>query len=212
MSFQNQKHKILKFQNYLLLKLIFDPNKINLNQEMKNGIERKIKLRIFGKNFVNKNKYKYRIIYENKEYKLHEFFEEIDKDYNYNDLIKLKLRIFNNITNMSYMNDGCNTLVSISETNEIKEKISQKIIIVSTDNTNNVHGYYSISSHLQSKTPEIIYKNNLCKPINPLMSLDSVQNYNSINFNYLNNLIKRDELVPNLSNLIVIDLNHMFYE
>ena len=115
MSFQIQiPHKIFKFQKYQILKFVFDPKKINQDKEYKNGIKSEFKLRIFGKNFINKNKIKSRIIYRNKGYRSFEYFEEIDKDYNHNDLIKLKLRVFNNIADMSYMNDRCHALISIS--------------------------------------------------------------------------------------------------
>ena len=71
-------------------------------------------IRIFGKNFVNTNKNKCKIIYNNKIYELKEYFEEIDINYNNNEnQIKLKLKIFNNIINMSYMFCECNTLLSL---------------------------------------------------------------------------------------------------
>ena len=73
------------------------------------------KIRIFGKNFVNNNKDKCKIIYKNMEYEFKENFEDIDHNYDYSDNILLKLRIFKNINDMSFMFYGCNSLVSFSE-------------------------------------------------------------------------------------------------
>ena len=42
-------------------------------------------LRIFGKYFVKHNKNKCKIIYKNKKYKLKEYLEEIDNNYNRKD-------------------------------------------------------------------------------------------------------------------------------
>ena len=69
------------------------------------------KMRIFGKNFVNNNKDKCKIIYKNKEYELKENFEDIDINYNYSDIIILTLRIFKNINDMSFMFNECIRLV-----------------------------------------------------------------------------------------------------
>ena len=71
-------------------------------------------IRIFGKQFVKNNKNKCNIIYKNKKYKLSEYCEEIDNNYNHKDLIKFKLEI-NNIKNMSNMFDRCYHLYTISE-------------------------------------------------------------------------------------------------
>jgi hypothetical protein len=40
-----------------------------------------VKTRIFGENFVKRNINKCKIIYNNKEHQIKEFFEEIDKNY-----------------------------------------------------------------------------------------------------------------------------------
>ena len=66
---------------------------------------------------MNKNKGNYQIIYKNKEYKLNEYFDNIDNNYNINDLIKIKLRIINNICNFSYMFKDCDKLLLLSEEN-----------------------------------------------------------------------------------------------
>ena len=80
-------------------------------------------IKIFGKYFVKQNKNKCEIIYNNKKYKLKEYFDEIDNKYNLKiKEIKIKLIGINNITNMKDMFHGCIhlTSLSLSEKNAIK--------------------------------------------------------------------------------------------
>ena len=72
-------------------------------------------LRILDKYFIKQNKNKCKLIYNNKKYKLKEYFEEIDNNYKDKDVIKLKLYNINNISDMSRMFYGCYHLSSFSE-------------------------------------------------------------------------------------------------
>ena len=61
-------------------------------------------IRIFGKYFVEQNRNKCKIIYNNKKYKLKEYFGEIDNNYNPKiKEIKIKLIGIYNIINMKKM-------------------------------------------------------------------------------------------------------------
>ena len=87
----------------------------NLKKNKEKQQEKKY-IRIFGENFVKNNKNKCKIIYKNKIYDLKEYFEEIDDNYNREAKeIKLKLIFWENITDMSYMFEGCSQLKSMSE-------------------------------------------------------------------------------------------------
>ena len=87
--------------------------KIDINIIYKSNGNNKIK--IFGKTFGNNNKNNCKIIYKGKEYELQEYFE----NKNNNDEIILTLRIFNNITNMSYMFKDCHALYSFPNLDEL---------------------------------------------------------------------------------------------
>ena len=75
------------------------------------------KIRIFGKNFVNKNKGKCNIIYNNKEYKLKEFLIITNYNYYQEDFIKIKLKV-NDKINLSEMFSDCEQLLWLSENEE----------------------------------------------------------------------------------------------
>ena len=111
--------------------------------------------RIFGKNFVNNNKDKCRIIYKNLEYELKENFEGIG-NYNYSDKNILTLRIIKNFNDMSFMFSGCTSLVSFSEKLYLQDskeknniKINQLNTLINSNVTNMSHmfdGCYSLRS------------------------------------------------------------------
>ena len=98
----------------ICFQIIYNPDEYN-----------KKSIRIFGEKFVNRNKHKCKIIYNNKIYELKEYFDEIDKNYNNQKLIMLKLKLFNNIINMSYMFYECDTLLSFQYLS--KSKISNNL-------------------------------------------------------------------------------------
>ena len=88
------------------------------------------RLKIFGKKFVENNKDKCKIIYNDKEKELKEYYEE----FNNMNVIKFKLKFIKKIIDMSYMFEMCDNLISIKikgDTNGINiELIITKIIIV----------------------------------------------------------------------------------
>ena len=102
-----------------ILEIIFNPE---LNKESK--------LRILGKKFVNNNKNKCKIIFNNKEYELKEYLDDIDKNYNDKNSISMNLMLNNDITNISYMFAYCKTLIKI---NNISKFNTSKVI-----NMNNI--------------------------------------------------------------------------
>ena len=104
-NFKEQKRIIYK-------EIDINSNEINIIYNINN--ENAIK--IFGKNFVGNNINKCKIVFNDKEYNLMEYFN-IDNNIASNQLnkLKIKLRNINNITNMSHMFDGCKSLSSIPD-------------------------------------------------------------------------------------------------
>ena len=79
----------------------------------------KERVKILDEDFIKKNKNKTKIIYKNKIYELKEYFEDIDNKYNHKELIKFKLIFIHNIIDMKYMFFNCDSLISLSDNNEI---------------------------------------------------------------------------------------------
>ena len=72
-------------------------------------------VQIFGENFICNNKYKCKIIYNNEEYELTRYFNDINNQYKNQDPFTFKLKGINNITDMSFMFDKCKSLSSIPD-------------------------------------------------------------------------------------------------
>ena len=131
-------NEVLSFQNVLngmnkMMDEIQNNKKINLynkldikknntiiKYEIKN-VNRKVK--IFGNIFVKNSLDKCKIICQKKEYNLMEYYDIKDykKDKN---ILEIELKIINNLSDMSYMFDNCESLIYLSNdlnTNEVKD-------------------------------------------------------------------------------------------
>ena len=95
----------------------------NNDFKIKYKVNKLSNIRIFGKLFVKNNKDNCRIIYKKKEYELVELFDNIEKNNN-KSVIIIYLRILNDLTDMSYMLYGCDSLISIPKILPPKPKIS----------------------------------------------------------------------------------------
>ncbi len=78
--------------------------------------------RIFGKDFVERNKNRAKIIFINREYPLKEYFEEIDKNYKPAEKITIILKCFHNILNFRFMFLDCDNLLSMSEYSKVDKE------------------------------------------------------------------------------------------
>ena len=81
--------------------------------ELKYKTKKGGEIKLFGSGFVGRNKDKCKIIYNEEEYDLMEYFT-FDNNCNHNS-IKIQLRINNNITDIRNMFYACEELLSISD-------------------------------------------------------------------------------------------------
>ena len=80
----------------------------------------KSKKRLFSDYFIKNNKDKCKIIYNEKEYELTKYFE-IDNNLNNDNIIKIQLKINNNITDISYMFQNCQELLSFRDISNLND-------------------------------------------------------------------------------------------
>ena len=122
------------------LKKILEENHLILDKEK---AFKEDSFRLFGEYFFKQNSNKCKIIYNNKKYKLKEYFDEINNNYNHNiKEIKLKLIGINNISNMKGMFMGCNHLLSVSESND--------------ENSRKLYDIFSDSNQYQNQIMKIL--------------------------------------------------------
>ena len=179
----------MKYENdgkIILFKIIYLPEENN--QE---------RVKIFDKIFINNNKYKCKIIYNNRKFELKEYFEDIDNNYNHKDLIKFKLIFIQNLINMSFMFYDCNSLISLSKLETLRSKNeSNKIIYPKIKDKLNVYNIINNSNQIK--------KNNNFKRKNYL----NLSNMNSMFYN-----CKSLTLLPDISKwdtTLVTDMSFMF--
>ena len=175
------------------------------------------KTRIFGKDFVERYRYKFKIIYHNKEYPLKEFFEEIDKNYEQGKEIKFKLRFLRNILNLRGMFSNCENLISMKDDRKV-EKICNDNDDSKIDNIENVFSYSEKSSFYDSKEPtesNIHYISSSYKSFfSGFTNLSSLQKIKVTNMNYMFDGCESLISLPDLSKWNtnnVTNMDGMFY-
>ena len=127
-----------------------------LLRNIKNNANKNIQkedIKIFGYNFVKKNKNVCKIIIDNKEYEMEDSYKI--KNYK-NNILKIKLKGINKVTDMSYMFEGCSSLISLPDisnwnTNKVTDmsymfdRCSSLISLPDISNWN-THNVYNMSN------------------------------------------------------------------
>jgi surface protein len=153
-------------------------------------------IKLFGSDFINKNKDKCKIMYNENEYDLIEVFK-FDNNYNHNSN-KIQLRINNNITDISYMFSRCKELLSIRDLSDENFNITDINKSFDGNNFNNYSEKSNNSNEIDKS--ETFYNDNLI--------LSSIQkNTNSSAYNEINELnYFKENIFTN-----VTDMRYMFY-
>ena len=138
------------------INIIYDINK-----------ENKEDINIFGDEFVKKNKNICKMIIDNEEY---EITEKYNVKSNNNNKLKVKLKGINNVTNMSYMFNGCSSLLSLPDISKWN-----------TSNVNDISYMFYECSSLSSlpdiskwNTNNVINMNNMFCECSSLSSLPDI--------------------------------------
>ena len=188
---EKERHKITFNYNYgnnlnqmlYLYNEIMDENKeIEMKYQPKD--DNKDKIRIFNNIFINNNIYKCRIIYNNEEYDLKEYFQDIDSKYNNKDGIKFKLKGINNITSIGSIFMGCNCLTSLPD-------ISKWNASNVTDISGIFYGCKSLTSLpdiSKWNTHNVTDMNSIFYGCNSLTSLPDISKWNTSNVTNMNGI------------------------
>ena len=160
-----------------------EDNKNNANIEYNNeinityNIENENDIHIFGKNFVENNKDKCKLVFENKEYKMSQNFHIKNDIKNKLNELQIKLKYSNNITNMSYMFSDCTSLSSLPD-----------IYKLNTDNATNMSYMFYHCNSLTSlpdiskwNTKNVTNMSNMFNDCKSLLSLPDISKWNTNN-------------------------------
>ena len=186
-----------------LYNIIFNSNKNIIKYKIEKDEE---KVKIFGYNFVKNNKNMCKIIYEDKEYDLTEFFY-IN---NNNTILEIELKINDDIIDMSYMFENCTSLIYFSNNNWNTKKVNNMsylfkdclnlstILGISewkTDKLNRIEGMFynciklrNLSDISKWKTNKVIFMPNLFYNCSSLSKLPDISKWDMNNVGYMNNI------------------------
>ena len=200
----------------------------------------KNKIKIFDENFVKNNKYNCKIVYENKEYDLMEYFN-INIDANTKlDKLEIKLKEINGITNMSCMFNDCSSLSSLSDISKWNmnnvtnmssmfnncSSLSSLPDISKWDTTNvtdmsymfyNCSSLSSLSDISKWNTNNVINMRSMFNNSSSLSSLPDISKWNTNNVRNMRSIFKNCSSLsslPDISNwntTNVTDMSYMFY-
>ena len=170
------------------------------------------KTKIFDHNFINKNKDKCEIIYENKEHELKEYFEDIDNNYKSNDKVLFILSINKNITDISCMFYCCNSLLSIIDIQSINDFNNKPLIFtdikdeINLSNENNQN-----DGILNQNEKNEFYK--YFEDIQLASSISTIRNKNISNNFLTNNIYDKDNFISSsifYNFYDISNMSHMF--
>ena len=161
--------------------------------KIKYVVNKKSNIRIIGEEFVKNNKDNCRILYKKKIYPLGEFFDGIEKNIAKNRFM-IYLRILKDLTDMSYMFYGCDSVLSIPK---IIPSKSYYVDIKKIDDD-----FAKDISIPQSKEEEEKYENiNLFESqsfyadCEPLLALSGIDEKNSFFIDSESNFIDYEEII-----------------
>ena len=185
-SINNENNLTKKINNILEIYKKMNVDKISI----KYIINKKDKIKIFGKGFVINNKSICKIIYEDKEYELQEFFDttNINKE-----ILEIKLKGINEITDMAGLFDRCNSLSPLSD---ISKWDTSNIINMSYifSNCNFLEFLPDISSW---NTSNVKYMNGIFRGCTSLKELPDISNWDTSNVIYIGGIYaKYSSLTP----------------
>ena len=204
--------------SYLYNELVEENQEITMTYKL-NPSKKEDKIRIFGKKFVNNNNGKCKIIYydqdndKDEECDLKEYFEEINSFYNNKDSFTFKLKGINNITDMSHIFDGCNTILELPD---ISKWNTSKVNNMSYmfNECESVLSLPDISKWDTSNVTDMSYMFYKCKS---LKSLPDISIWKISNVVYLHDMFKFCKLLNILPDISkwdisnVLDIYNMFY-
>ena len=163
-------------------------NEISLVYEISEKSKEKGTIKIFGNNFVQNNIDICKIMHENKQYKLSENFDIKNLKKN---KLEIKLKGFDNVENMSFLFEGCNSLSPLSELSKWDTK-----------NVTNMSFLFSDCSSLKSipdisnwNTSNVINMSGMFRECNNLESLPDISKWNTSNVKYMGGVYNKKSLL-----------------
>jgi len=158
-------------------------NQISLIYDVNENDKKEGKVKILGKEFVDNNKNKCKILFENKEFELSEYFSLEKLKINFLDL---KLKGIEGVRDISHIFNSCNSLSSLSDLSEWDTK-----------NITNMSYLFYGCSELKSipdisnfNTSNVVIMNGMFYNCKSLLSLPDISKWDTSNVKYLGGIYR----------------------
>ena len=181
-------------------------------------------IQLFGSDFVDNNKDKCKIIYNEKEYDLMEYFK-FDNNYNHNNPIKIQLRLNNNITYISNIFSFCKELLSniylsvdnfnINDINNSFDGNNSNNFSEKADNSNEINDLNYFKENIFTNVTDMSYMFYECSS---LISLPDISKWDTKNVTNMYSMFKRCSSLISLPDISkwdsknVTNMEYMFLE
>ena len=174
------------------------PKKSPMNEiEISYKNNKNTKLQLFGKEFVINNKDKCKIKYKNNLYDL-QFGYDNKSFFNFDENLKIKLQIFDEVTDLSYMFKDCSLLTGLSNNKINTEKISDmSYMFMGCTSLNYCSGISKWN------TSNVTNMSNMFYGCESLESLPDISKWDTKNVKYMNYMFskcKQLKSFPNINN------------
>ena len=199
-NINNKFKKIMKIYNKLVPKCV-----INM---IYNAGNEKEEIKILNETFVNNNKDRCKIIYEDDEYELKEMFKNNQKE-----RLEIKLKVNSDITNLENMFKGCESLISLPDISKLNTK--------NVKNMNSMfYGCISLTFLSDISKWNISNVNNLSNLFyrcSKFLTLPDISGWNTTNVKDMSGLFYRCSSLKSLPDISkwdtknVSDINRIFY-
>ena len=199
-NINNKFKQIMKIYNKIVPKCIITM--------IYNAGKSKEEIKILNEKFVNNNKDKCKIIFEDDEYELKEMFKNKKKE-----ILEIKLKVNSDITNLENMFKGCESLISLPDISKLNTK--------NVKNMNSMfYGCISLTFLSDISKWNISNVNNLSNLFyrcSKFLTLPDISGWNTTNVKDMSGLFYRCSSLKSLPDISkwdtknVSDINRIFY-
>ena len=180
------------------VKIIYDP-KIYFNIEEHN-------IKLFGHNFINNNKNNCLLLIKGKKNKLFEFLE-IDSNIRKKETFEIELIETNPITNLSYMFDKCNSLLSLSNFKLDTRKVTDMSYMF--NECDELKSFPDISELDTRKVTNMSHMFNKCNYLKAIPDISQWDTKNVEDMSYMFNCCHNLITFPDISSWDTKNVNNM---
>ena len=207
---ENSKEVIQQYQEYKeeVDNIILENDEINIEYNIKDKNE----IMIFGNTFVGNNLGNCKIVFQEKEYNLMQFFNVKEFTEDKLTILKIKLRYINNITDFSYMFHKCTRLLSIDDLYKINLQNTTSISYMFSE-CESLSSLPGLGDWNTGNIKNMSYLFHKCKSLTSIDDISIWETNNIVDMSFMFYNCKVLESLPDISKwntVNVVNMSNMF--